>query len=80
MIETDDTWDESSWVERDATGRTRSGVRAAVRSAPAVRRERAPASALTSSAFGPEEEETWIGYAFRKLSRYAFVAPRQPRS
>jgi hypothetical protein len=70
-----DEWAEARWVERDGTGRTRSGVRAAT--------QRAPRSEIAEERVAPfslerEGGETWIGYAFRKLSRYAFIAPRHP--
>lgn len=68
MMETDDSWAEARWVERDATGRTKSGVRAAIRY-----EERTPP--ITIPLRHEEDVETWIGYVFRKLSRY--VAPRQ---
>jgi hypothetical protein len=74
MMETDEAWAERRWVERDATGRTQSGVRAATRTV-LEDRPKSP------RAFAPEDEdETWIGYAFRKLSRYALIAPRRRRS
>jgi hypothetical protein len=71
MSETgDEMWTETRWVERDGTGRTRSGVRRRIGI-----EEQARARPFTN-ACEKETEETWIGYAFRKLSRYAFIAPR----